>query len=194
MAIVTFILYVTNPWYSLSKYPWPWHWPFEWAKVKYKYTSLKPMNDFSFNINSTSVIVCEIIIYELSKYCQLQHLTLKPKFKVKRNNVADCTLDLKFCPCKLVKNGCSTSNLFLWSTKELYRSTFYRLPVLKIGKFWMFTFKISMKVTNLNDKITNAHNDYKTEKISRCLPQSDVRCDLKPWQKRSKTKQKHKKW
>ena len=47
-----------------------------------------------------SIIVCAIIAYELSKYCQLQHLIMK-KGKVIRNNVANYTLDAKLILYKI---------------------------------------------------------------------------------------------
>ena len=49
------------------------------------------------------VIICEIIIYELSKYDRLQYLTLKYEVLVARNNVSDYILDVKFILYNMVK-------------------------------------------------------------------------------------------
>ena len=69
------------------------------------------------------------------------------------------------------------------------KSHICRFPMLEIGKFWIFTFKISMKITNLDINITKAHNCCQTETIAiaRLDVTSGVTCSR---QKRTKTKQK----
>ena len=100
-------------------------------------------------IPSIVVIVCEIITYELPKYCRLQYLTLKKKFKVTRNNLADYTLDVKLIYLQFNEKCSSISNRFCVVHQWLYSPTLYRLTMLKTGKFSFFTLKMSTKVTNL---------------------------------------------
>ena len=46
--------------------------------------------------------------------------------------------------------------VIVWSTNELWSRTLYQLPMLKLGKFLIFTLKISMKVTDLECQNTKS--------------------------------------
>ena len=149
----------------MLEYAWHWPWPLKWTKVKYKCISRKPMYDLPFTINSNLYhIACETIIYELSKYCQLQYLTLNRSSRSWGITSLITHWMSNWFACKYIKKmAVQSQTLFVSSTNELYKRTFYRLPMLNIGKILFLTLTISMKVTILNVEITKAHNGCQTK-------------------------------
>ena len=80
MAIAILPYVSSFPRYSLSKCAWHWHRPLDWALSNVYILVESPCMTFhslSIVTCTISVIVCKIIIYELSTCCQFQLLTLK---------------------------------------------------------------------------------------------------------------------
>ena len=112
-----------------------------------------------------SVIVCEIIAFELSIYCRHHYFSLKQKVKVMGNNVADYTLDAKLLGRQLGEKNAVLSQTVLCvvPNNQSYALHFIGSPMLKIAKFFEF---FTLKISN---KITKAHNGFGTSDLSSAL-------------------------